>query len=91
VFCFANGGEEKVFASSADWMDRNLYHRVETCFPIKDPHLAERLRYECIDLYLNDNTQSWELASDGRYIKIRALDEPEFRVQKYLLDTMAHN
>ncbi len=88
VFCFANAGKEKVYASSADWMDRNLYHRVETCFPIKDPDLAHRARNECIDLYLQDNTQSWELASDGRYLKNRPHDEPEFRVQKYLLDKM---
>lgn len=84
VFYFAADGAEKVYASSADWMDRNLYHRVETCFPILDKKLATRVKHETIDLYLKDNTQSWELHSDGRYIKHIPQSEP-FRVQSYLL------
>ncbi|WMS85994.1 polyphosphate kinase 1 [Pleionea litopenaei] len=87
VFYFANNGEPQVFASSADLMDRNLYHRVETCFPVTDEKLAKRLVSETIDIYLQDNSQSWELHSDGRYIKNVAVDgETPIRAQKYLLD-----
>ena len=88
VFCFAADGDEKVYASSADWMDRNLYHRVETCFPILDKKLASRVKHETIDLYLKDNTQSWELHSDGRYIKHIPQTQP-FRVQSYLLTELS--
>ncbi|MCO7226546.1 polyphosphate kinase 1 [Pleionea sp. CnH1-48] len=90
VFCFANNGDLKVYASSADWMDRNLYHRVETCFPITDKKLAQRLFDETIEYYLSDNQQSWELQSDGSYQKTRCEDdEPKLRAQKILLDTLS--
>ncbi len=91
VFCFANGDEEEVYASSADWMDRNLYHRVETCFPISDKELANRIRSETLDYYLQDNAQSWILQSDGSYVKSTPENDAPFRVQKYLLDTLCGN
>ncbi|WP_205859109.1 polyphosphate kinase 1 [Pleionea sediminis] len=90
VFCFANDGNEMVFASSADWMDRNLYHRVEVCFPITDPRLAKRVRQECLDYYLKDNSQSWELSSDGRYFKMVPGDAKPFRVQRKLLEKLSN-
>lgn len=88
VFCFANNDDPKVYVSSADWMDRNLFHRVETCFPIPDPALAERIINETLTVYLKDNSQSWELISDGRYIKSSPSDASHFRAQKYLLDRL---
>ncbi|NVJ59227.1 MAG: polyphosphate kinase 1 [Gammaproteobacteria bacterium] len=90
IFCFANGAAERVFASSADWMDRNLYHRVESCFPITDKQLASRLVKETIDYYLQDNCQSWVLESDGRYVKSMPQDNEEVRAQKKLLDELSH-
>ncbi len=89
VFCFANGGDEKVYASSADWMDRNLYHRVETCFPILQPRLKKRVIQECIDFYLKDNVQSWELSSDGRYFKKTPNKQKPFRAQRKLLEKLS--
>ena len=69
VFYFENGsadgGEPRVYLSSADWMQRNFFNRVETCFPIEE----ERLRRGVIrdlELYLADSTK-WELKSDGTY------------------------
>lgn len=69
VFCFANGGERKVYLSSADWMGRNFFSRVETCFPIEDPELKQRVYDESIRCYLDDNSQAWELQADGSYTR----------------------
>ncbi len=66
VYWFANAGDPEVYCSSADWMERNLINRVETCFPIEDRRLARRLRRD-LEVYLRDNAQSWELQPDGNY------------------------
>ena len=44
VYWFANAGDPELYCSSADWMERNLLRRVETCFPIIDPELAARVK-----------------------------------------------
>jgi polyphosphate kinase len=67
VFWFHNGGDEVVYGSSADWMDRNMFYRVETCFPVTDPELAKRVKQEALLTYLADNRQSWLLQPDGSY------------------------
>ena len=68
VFYFLNGGEEQMFLSSADWMERNLDKRVETCFPVEGKKLILRVKKE-LECYLTDNTHSWSLQSDGRYVR----------------------
>jgi polyphosphate kinase len=68
VFYFLNEGEEKIYLSSADWMERNLDKRVETCFPVEGKKLIMRVKKE-LEAYLTDNTQSWVLQSDGRYLR----------------------
>lgn len=68
VYWFANAGEPEVYCSSADWMERNLINRVETCFPVEDRRLARRLRRD-LEVHLRDNAQSWELQPDGRYVQ----------------------
>ncbi len=68
VFYFLNGGEEQLFLSSADWMERNLDKRVETCFPVEGRKLIVRVKKE-LDAYLTDNTHSWILQSDGSYLR----------------------
>jgi polyphosphate kinase len=67
IFCFHNNGESQLFCSSADWMDRNFFRRVETCFPIDDKRLKQRILKEGLTTYLADNTQAWILQSDGSY------------------------
>lgn len=57
VFIFHNGGDEVVYLSSADWMVRNLSHRVETAFPIYDPKLCAQIK-ECIQIQLSDNVKA---------------------------------
>lgn len=68
VYYFLNGGDELVYLSSADWMERNLDKRVETCFPVEGKKLITRVKKE-LEAYLTDNTQAWVLQSDGRYLR----------------------
>lgn len=68
VFYFLNDFDEKIFLSSADWMERNLDKRVETCFPVEGKKLITRVKKE-LESYLSDNTQSWVLQPDGRYVR----------------------
>ncbi|WP_295484065.1 polyphosphate kinase 1 [uncultured Pseudomonas sp.] len=68
VFYFLNGGDEQIYLSSADWMERNLDKRVETCFPVEGKKLLLRVKKE-LESYLTDNTQAWTLQSDGRYVR----------------------
>ncbi len=67
IFCFANGGEERVYLSSADWMDRNFFRRIEIAFPVLDPRLKRRVMKEGLRPYLGDNCQAWDMQTDGRY------------------------
>ena len=70
VYWFRNGGTPEIFCSSADWMERNLMRRVETCFPILDPGLAARVFDEELANYLADNLNAWQLREDGSYGRI---------------------
>ncbi|HWR41023.1 MAG TPA: RNA degradosome polyphosphate kinase [Patescibacteria group bacterium] len=65
-FYFLNGGEEKVYLSSADWMPRNLNERVELLFPLEDPQHIARVK-ELFDLQLQDNQKAYVMRSDGTY------------------------
>lgn len=57
VFVFHNGGDERIYLSSADWMERNLSFRIETTFPIFDPDLKREIK-DILDLQLNDNVKA---------------------------------
>ena len=67
VFYFHNDGDFEIFLSSGDWMDRNFFRRVETCFPIEEKRMKKKLLKEGLQIYLSDNTQSWILQPDGHY------------------------
>ncbi|MDD5275385.1 MAG: polyphosphate kinase 1 [Methylovulum sp.] len=66
IYAFANGGHQEVYASSADLMNRNMFKRVEVCFPIESKRLSARI-VRNLELYLKDNTQAWRLQPDGSY------------------------
>ena len=85
VFAFHAGGEELVYCASADWMTRNLDRRVETCFPIEEPRLAERVRAECLDVYLEDNVQAWSLLPDGTFRRLKPGSQKPRAAQEILL------
>ena len=69
IYYFHNAGDYKLYGSSADWMDRNFFRRIETCFPIEEKRMKKKVLKECLLNYLSDNTQSWILHSDGTYKK----------------------
>jgi len=64
----------RVYISSADLMPRNLSRRIELMTPIDEPELAEKIK-QILQLQLNDNSLSWELQSDGEYIKKTVTNE----------------
>ena len=70
VFYFSNGGRPRVYCSSADWMDRNFFRRVETAWPIEDRLLKKRVLSE-LELYLKDNQNAWALLPNGEYTRIQ--------------------
>jgi polyphosphate kinase len=67
VFYFHNNGAEDVYLSSADWMYRNFFRRVEVCFPVLDSKLKKRVIDEGLKPYLDDDCQAWEMDQDGIY------------------------
>ena len=67
VFCFHNDGADDVYLSSADWMDRNFFRRVEISFPVLDAKLKKRIINEGLKPYLDDNCQAWDMDQDGLY------------------------
>jgi polyphosphate kinase len=71
IFYFYAGGEEKVFLSSADWMDRNFFRRVELAFPLNDRRLKRRVIAEGLSAFLGDNQSAWLMQSDGHYRRRR--------------------
>ena len=89
MFWFENGGDHEVYCASADFMKRNMFRRVETCFPVENKKLAERIRAE-LELYLKDNTQSWLLQTDGTYVRSAPkAGEPAISAQAVLLEQLA--
>jgi polyphosphate kinase len=72
IFYFANSGEPEIYLGSADWMQRNLYDRVEVLFPLKDAELRRRIAEEILPAYLADTRTARLLGSDGNYSRPRA-------------------
>jgi polyphosphate kinase len=66
VYYFENGGAREIYCASADWMDRNLFRRIEAAFPVESAEFRSRV-IEDLNLYLADDCQAWELASNGEY------------------------
>ncbi|MFZ5723591.1 MAG: polyphosphate kinase 1 [Pseudomonadota bacterium] len=90
VYAFANGGDTRLYCASADCMERNLFHRVEVAFPVRDPKLRRRVEEECLDLALADNESAWLTLADGsaeRAVLLEA-DKP-LNVQAELLARLA--
>jgi polyphosphate kinase len=75
AFVFENGGERQVWLSSADWMQRNFFRRVEIAFPVVEPALALQIG-DALETMWKDNVRARELKSDGSYVR-RAPSEGE--------------
>src|SRR5438128_2633691 len=70
VYYFENAGQAEIYLSSADWMPRNFYRRVEIAFPIDAPALREEMASDILPNLLNDQVKARELQSDGSYVRL---------------------
>jgi polyphosphate kinase len=62
--------DEALYLSSADWMSRNMFRRIEVAWPVRDPALRQRVIDECLVPYLHDRRDAWTLHSDGHYERV---------------------
>jgi polyphosphate kinase len=86
IYYFRNGGDEEILSGSADMMQRNLDHRVETLFPIEDLVLREAILERLLKSELADTVNARELLSDGHYVRVQpAPGEPPFDCQKWFI------
>ena len=86
IFYYENGGKEEIHVSSADWMPRNLYERVEVLCPVLDASLKQRLKHEILAAYLADNVKVRFLDRNGRYLRVpRRKEQPAFSAQEFLM------
>jgi polyphosphate kinase len=88
VYYFYNDGEEEIFCASADWMERNLLHRNESCFPVRQKTLKEQVKRD-LELYLADNCNAWVLHGDGSYERLEPGDREPVSAQETLLQLLA--
>uniref|UniRef100_UPI00124C73AC polyphosphate kinase 1 n=1 Tax=Acinetobacter junii TaxID=40215 RepID=UPI00124C73AC len=87
VYYFHNDGDTKLFCASADWMGRNLFSRIETCFPIEDKKLKKLILDDGLNNYLKDNRRAWELQADGTWIQCHPKQGQHVYVaQQYLME-----
>ena len=85
IFRFHAGGEDVTYLSSADWMQRNMFGRVEVAFPIENRELRDRVWREGLEAYLADDSQAWVLQPDGRYRRVEKKSDSSCRAQEVLL------
>lgn len=88
IFYFHAGGEERVYLSSADWMERNFFRRVEVCFPILDPAIKQRVLEEALRPYLADDVRAWAMDADGDYARIERSADGPHGAQELLLERL---
>jgi polyphosphate kinase len=88
VYWFENDGSPELYLSSADWMERNFFRRVEIAFPVSQPRHREHITRD-LETYINDNTNAWELQSDGTYARVDVSSEPPVDSQALLLERYA--
>ena len=89
IFVFSPDDEAQIFLSSADWMPRNFYRRVEVMFPVETPELKQRVLQEILPVYQRDNVKARILSSDGSYFRMPVNGEPLHRSQAELLTLRA--
>jgi len=85
ILYFYNDGKEEVYLSSADLRARNLERRVEVMFPIETENLKHRIINEMLLPQMKDNTNRYELNSDGKYYLKTSENELPFSYQKEMI------
>lgn len=89
IYYFRNDLAHDVYLASADWMSRNLFRRVEVAFPVLERSLKRRVIAEGLNPYLKDNSNAWELESDGHYVRRKPrARQPSFSAQQHLMLTL---
>ena len=91
IFWFRNDGADDVYLSSADWMHRNLFRRIEVAFPVLDARLKRRVIREGLLPYLKDNLQAWEMQPDGNYVRLQPGRRKPYSAQGTLLARLARS
>ena len=91
IFYFHNEGDEQVYLSSADWMDRNFFRRIESGFPVLNPKLKKRVINEGLKAYLRDNTQAWEMDAQGGFTRCTPRRSKPYAAQSALLELLAQD
>jgi polyphosphate kinase len=89
VFYFRNDGAHDVYLASADWMDRNFFRRIEVCFPVLDERLKKRVINEGLKPQLADNTQAWEMDSQGQYKRRTPRRGKAYTAQQSLMNDLS--
>jgi polyphosphate kinase len=75
LFIFGNNGDPEVFLGSADWMNRNIYRRIEVCFPVYDNILRAEL-LEILNIQLRDNVKADSIGADYSYVPVEINEKP---------------
>jgi len=88
VYYFRNDGNEEFYCSSADWMDRNMFRRNESCFEIRQKAMKEQIRHD-LELFLADNCQAWVLHGDGSYQRLVPGRDKRISAQETFLEQLA--
>ncbi|HTF18358.1 MAG TPA: polyphosphate kinase 1 [Chryseolinea sp.] len=87
IFMFHNDGSEEIFCGSADWMNRNIYHRIEVCFPVYDLAIREQLklilRWQCLD-----SAQAVAINKDMSHTHLDTTDQDKVRSQYAIYDML---
>jgi polyphosphate kinase len=93
IFVFGNRGRMDVYLGSADWMQRNIYERVEVIFHVKDPVLRSQIFSEVVAPYLADTQKTRILMPSGEYLRLHSAPEfarlrngYHFNAQEFLID-----
>lgn len=85
IYYFRNGGDDEVLLGSADLMPRNLDHRVEVLFPVRDEQLRRAIVDEILEVHLRDTANAWRLLPEGDWVPVEVTGEP-FDSQQWMLD-----
>jgi polyphosphate kinase len=92
IWYFENDGAQDVYLASADWMGRNLFRRIEIAFPVLDRELKGRVIGEGLKPYLADESDAWELGSDGSYRRLKPKSRGQGQAaQQQLLHRLAQS